>query len=290
MATPSDTILVTGANSGIGFEIARQLAARGASVIMACRDAEAGEEAAERIRYEFEDAVVELRQVDLSSPVSIRAFAHRLTRDGRTLDVLVNNAGIHASAWRPSPAGLESTFATNVLGYHVATREFLPLLEAGAAARGGRRARIVNVASTYVQAPDLDDPQFRARPFDGSSAYKESKAADRMLTRAWARRLAERGVDVNSMAPGLVMTRIFRETGLFTGLMVRLAHLLRGRTVSQGADTAVWLAADAQTEGFTGGFFRQRQRTECEFTNPEREERLFALCEELAEAGSGAHD
>jgi len=280
------TILVTGANSGIGFEIARQLAARGAAVIMACRDAEAGIEAAERIRDEFEDAVVELRQVDLSSPASIRACALRLARDGRSLDVQVNNAGIHATAWRPSPEGLESTFATNVLGYHVATREFLPLLEAGAAARGGRRARIVNVASTYVQAPDLDDAQFRARPFDGSAAYRESKAADRMLTRAWSRRLVERGVDVNSMAPGLVMTRIFRETGLFTGLMVRLAHLVRGRTVQQGADTALWLAVDAQAEGLSGGFFQRRLPTECEFTDQAREERLFALCEELAGTGS----
>lgn len=284
MAGTAPTILVTGANSGLGFEISRQLAARGATLILACRDPEAGGEAAERLRDEFPDLRAEVRQVDCSSPASIRACAHRLARDGRTLDALVNNAGIHATAWRPSPEGLESTFATNVLGYHVATREFLPLLEAGAAARGGRRARVVNVASTYAEALDLGDPQFRARPFDGAKAYRESKAADRMLTRAWARRLTERGIDVNSMAPGLVMTRIFRETGLFTGLMVRLAHLLRGRTAQQGADTAVWLAADAQAEGITGGFFRDRQLTECAFIDEAREERLFALCEALSGA------
>ena len=288
MSQASGTILVTGANSGLGFEISRQLAARGATLILACRDPEAGDAAAERLREEFPGLKVEVRQVDVSSPASLRACAHRLARDGRTLDVLVNNAGIHAGAWRPSPEGLESTFATNVLGFHVATREFLPLLEAGAAARGARRGRVVNVASTYAEAPDLDDPQFRARPFDGAKAYRESKAADRMLTRAWARRLAERGVDVNSMAPGLVMTRIFRETGLFTGLMVRLAHLLRGRSARQGADTAVWLAADAQAEGLTGGFFRDRRLTECTFAAVDREERLFALCEELSGGGPPA--
>jgi len=276
-------ILVTGANSGIGREIVRQLAAQGAQLILACRDAEAGARTIDELREELPDAQLEVRQVDVSSPPSIRAFAHRLTRDGRKLDVLVNNAGVHLPARRPSPEGLELTFATNVLGTFLTALELLPLLEAGAAERGGRAGRIVNVASTFAAAPELDDPQFLRRPYNGQRAYQESKAGDRMLTRALARRLAARGVTVNSMAPGLVQTRLFRDTNPLTRLMIGVAGLLRGKSVEQGADTAVWLAADPAVEGRSGGFHSQRQERPCEFADPAAEERLWRLCEELTQ-------
>lgn len=281
MTAALGTILVTGANSGIGKEIATQLAAQGAELILACRDAEAGEAVADEIRERHEEARVDVRRVDLSSPESIRAFAHRLTRDGRSLDVLVNNAGVHLPARRPSPEGLELTFATNVLGYFLASLELLPLLEAGAATRGGRTGRIVNVASTFAAAPDLDDPQFLRRSYNGSRAYQESKACDRMLTRALARRVESRGVTVNSMAPGLVQTNLFRDTNPLTRLMIGAAGLVRGKSVQQGADTAVWLATDAQLEGRSGGFYSQRLEQPCEFSDVATEERLWRLCEEL---------
>lgn len=281
MSPSVGTVLVTGANSGLGREIARQLAAQGARLILACRDAESGGQVAEELREEFSGLLVEVRQVDLSSPASIRAFAHRLTRDGRSLDVLVNNAGVNLPARRPSPDGLEMTFATNVLGYFLASLELLPLLEAGAAEREGRRGRIVNMASTFAAAPDLEDLQFQRRPYNGSRAYQESKAANRMLTRALARRVAARGISVNSLAPGLVMTNLFRETNPFTRLMLGFAGLVRGRTVEQGADTAVWLAANLELEGRSGGFYSRRELQACEFEDERREETLWRLCEEL---------
>ncbi|MDP2361280.1 MAG: SDR family NAD(P)-dependent oxidoreductase [bacterium] len=275
------TVLITGANSGIGREIAFQLAARGARLILACRDGEAGARAVEDIRWEHEHASVELRQVDVASRESIRTLAFRLRREGRPLDVLVNNAGVHVPGRRPSPDGVELTFATNVLGYFLTSLELLDLLEAGAEGRGGRPARIVNVASTFALAPDLEDLQFEHHPFDGSRAYAQSKACNRMLTRALARRVVARGVTVNAMAPGLVQTGLFREVGPLTRLALRAAGLFRGRTVQQGADTAVWLATDPGLDGATGGFYQRRQEVSCQFRDEEREERLWSLCEEL---------
>jgi len=100
--------------------------------------------------------------------------------------------------------GIELTFATNVLGYFLLTQELLGLLEKSAP------ARIVNVASTYASDLDLDDLQFDRRPFESFKAYAQSKACNRMLTWALARRLDGSGVVVNAMAPGLIT-----ETGLY---------------------------------------------------------------------------
>ena len=189
--------------------------------------------------------------------------------------MLINNAGMNRGVHprQNSVDGVEVTFATNVLGYFLLTRELLDLLKASAP------ARIVNVASSFASDLDLDDLQFERRTFDSAKAYAQSKACDRMLTWALARRLEKSGVTANAMAPGLVT-----ETGLYRHAPPELLARLRQRserTSAQGADTAVWLASSDKMEGVTGKFFGDRKEIPCEFRSMESEEKLWSICERL---------
>jgi NAD(P)-dependent dehydrogenase (short-subunit alcohol dehydrogenase family) len=139
--------------------------------------------------------------------------------------------------------------------------------------RGSAPARIVNVASTFAGDLDLDDLQFERRPYQELQAYAQSKACNRLLTWALARRLAGTGVTANAMAPGFVPS-----TGLARGLSpdTQRAYAGRsGRTVQDGADTAVWLAASPDVDGVNGQFFYDRRERPCEFRNPATEEQLW---------------
>ena len=272
-ATPAARIIVTGPASGIGKEIASQLAARGAEVILACRDPERGSQTAEEIRAHATAAQPLVIPVDTSSPASIRQFAREYRRRFDRLDALVNNAGVLRPQRETSVDGLELTFATNVIGYYLMTRELHDLL------RSSAPARVVNVASTFASDLDLDDLQFERRPYDGMRAYAQSKACDRMLTWAFARRLAATGVTVNAIAPGLVT-----ETDLYRDLPADVRHQLEqqpSRSIAEGADTAVWLAASTEVDGTSGRFYEQRAEQPCQFRDPEAEERLWAVCQAI---------
>ncbi|MBN2355272.1 SDR family NAD(P)-dependent oxidoreductase [candidate division KSB1 bacterium] len=268
-------IIVTGPTSGIGEEIAAQLADFGAHVILASRDLEKGERTLAEIAQRTGNQNCKVMQIDTSSQQSIQEFASRYQEAHARLDVLVNNAGIFRTTRHLSVDGIELTFATNVLGYHLLTRELLDLL------RKSAPVRIVNVASTFAFDLDLEDLQFERRAYEGRKAYAQSKACNRMLTRAWARRLEDSGVTVNSMAPGLVMTGLYRDTSPMLRLFLRIIRLFHGRSASQGADTAVWLASNPEVEGITGKFYEMRQQKPCEFSNFEAEEKLWTICEEL---------
>jgi NAD(P)-dependent dehydrogenase (short-subunit alcohol dehydrogenase family) len=268
-------IVVTGSTSGLGKEIASQLAALGAYLVLACRDVERGEQVAAEIARDAGAAEPEVLAVDTSSQASISDFARRYRQRFDRLDVLVNNAGVLCPQRMTSVDGIELTFATNVIGYHLMTRELLDVL------RGSAAARVVNVASMYASDVDLDDLQFESRPYDGMRAYAQSKACDRMLTWALARRLADSGVTINAMAPGLVM-----ETSLYDHVPDEIRDYLAqmpSRTVTAGADTAVWLASAAEMEGVSGEFFEQRAEQPCEFRDAGAEEKLWALCDAMSE-------
>jgi NAD(P)-dependent dehydrogenase (short-subunit alcohol dehydrogenase family) len=273
------TIIITGPTSGIGKAIALALGGPEVHLVLVCRDAERGQQTAEQIGRETRAKDIEVRAVDLSSQASIRAFARDFRDTHARLDVLINNAGLNTG---PGPRqvsvdGIELTFATNVLGYHLLTRELGDLLRASAP------ARVVNVASSFASDLDLDDLQFERRPFDSTKAYAQSKACNRLLTWALARRLEGSGVSANAMTPGLVV-----DTGLYRNASPEMVARLRqrgGRTVAQGADTAVWLATSPEVDGVSDKFFDQRHELACEFRNPEAEERLWGICEGLVGPG-----
>jgi NAD(P)-dependent dehydrogenase (short-subunit alcohol dehydrogenase family) len=269
-------VVITGPTSGIGKEIAAQLAALGAELVLACRDLEKGERTADEITRRTGATKCTVMQIDTSSRKSIREFVRQVRERYSRLDVLINNAGINRARRQTSVDGVELTFATNVLGFFVLTRELLDRLRASAP------ARIVNVASTYASDLDLADLQFDRRAYEGRKAYAQSKACDRMLTWAFARRLEKSGVTANAMAPGLVQTGLYRDTPPVPRLILRIMGIFYGRSVAQGADTAVWLASSPDLAGVNGRFFEQRQERECEFRNVESEEKLWGICEGLA--------
>ncbi len=269
-------VLITGPTSGVGKEMALQLAALGAELILGCRDVKKGNQVAAEITRKFDSAKVAVMQVDTFSQESIREFAREFRRKYRRLDVLINNAALNRGTLPKvdSVDGIELTFATNVVGYFLLTQELLDLLKKSAP------ARIINVASTYASDLDLDDLQFDRRKFESFKAYAQSKACDRLLTWALVRRLEGTGVTVNAMTPGLIT-----ETGLYrnaeTQLVERLTQYSGGRTSAQGAETAVWLASDPGMQNVSGKFFEDREELPCEFRNKKNEEKLWHICEEL---------
>jgi NAD(P)-dependent dehydrogenase (short-subunit alcohol dehydrogenase family) len=268
-------VIVTGPTSGIGQEIAAQLAAQGAEVVLACRDLAKGQATLEDLTRRTGSKKLSVMQVDTSSQSSIRKFATSFKAAHSRLDGLVNNAGINSRVRRRSVNGLELTFATNVLGYHLVTHELLDVLKASTL------ARIVNVASTYAGNLDLDDLQFQRRRYDPIKAYQQSKACNRLLTWALARRLEGTQVTANAMAPGLVQTGLYRETPGPLRLLLRVIGLFHGRSVEQGADTAVWLASNPEVAGQSGKFFELRKEVPCQFRDRDTEERLWAACDRL---------
>ncbi|MCL4529703.1 MAG: SDR family oxidoreductase [Chloroflexi bacterium] len=269
-------IVITGPTSGVGKETAMQLAALGAEVILACRDVKKGNKvAAENDRGAGATKSIVMK-IDTSSQKSIREFAKEFRRKYRRLDVLINNAAINRGTLPKinSADGIELTFATNVLGYFLLTQELFGLLKNSAP------ARIINVASAYASDLDLDDLQFERRKFESFKAYAQSKACDRMLTWAMARRLDGSGVTINAMTPSLITeTRLYRNAS--AELMSRLTQYSGGRTSAQGADTVVWLASAPEMENLSGKFFEDREELECEFRNKKAEEKLWRICEGL---------
>ncbi len=266
--------IITGPTSGVGEKIARQLAGLGMEVILACRDLEKGKRVAAEIASDGAEAVV--LPFEASSQASIRAFAEEFRRRYDRLDVLINNAAGNRGTLPKIEGhdGIELTFAVNVLAYFLLTQELLDLLKTSAP------ARIVNVASSFASDLDLDDLQFERRPFESFKAYAQSKACDRLLTWALARRLAGTGVTANAMTPGLITaTRLYRNAP--EELMGRLRRYSGGRTSAQGADTAVWLASAPELQEVSGKFFEERQEVECEFRNQEDEQKLWRICEGL---------
>jgi NAD(P)-dependent dehydrogenase (short-subunit alcohol dehydrogenase family) len=268
--------LVTGANSGIGFETSLALAARGGQVWMLCRNRERGLAAVRAVRARTGSRRVHLGVIDVSDAASIRRFVRRLKAP--VVDVIVHNAGVLPDERTESADGHELTFATHVLGPWLLTTQLLPRL------RKSRDARVVFVASggMYTQAPSLRDWEWRARPYDGVVAYAQTKRMQVVLAELLAAELEDRGICVNAMHPGWADTPAVR-TSLprFWNLMRRVL-----RTPAEGADTVVWLAASPAARGQTGRFWFDRQPRSTHllpWTRERRQQRqaLRRLCERL---------
>jgi NAD(P)-dependent dehydrogenase (short-subunit alcohol dehydrogenase family) len=267
-------VVITGATSGIGKEVAFGLASLGAHVVLACRDHVRGQQVAADINAKAGAERAAVMTVDTSDQSSIRAFAGDYGATYGSLDVLVNNAGVLLADRNTSVDNIELTFATNVLGYYLVTTELLDALKARPL------SRVVNVASTFASDVDLDDLQFARRPYDGLTVYAQSKACDRMLTWALARLLQGEPVTVNAMAPGLVLgTRLYRNLPPET---MRGLEQYGSRSVSDGAETAVWLASNPELNGVTGRFFEQGSEIPCQFRDEHAEDRLWQACKQLA--------
>lgn len=238
--------LVTGATGAIGKAIALEIARQpGYQVVLLCRDPDKADKAVSEIIERSGNRRVSCEVVDVSSKESVKAVAARLQQP---VHVLVNNAAITPRQRRETPEGIELQFATNVLGYFWLTRALAEQL------RAGSPARVVNVASYWAGDLDLDDLEFRSRPYNNNTAYRQSKQANRMLTVAFAERLREHGVSVNACHPGDVSSSLSNNLG-FGG------H----ESPADGARTPAWLAIDAIGQRETGKYFEHMQMQRCRF-------------------------
>jgi len=269
-------VIITGANRGIGKEAAKEIAKLGAKVYMACRSLDSANEAKEEIIKETKNDKVFVLELDLASVKSINKFVKSFKEKENRLDVLINNAGIISGFKKLNETGVELTFAINVLGHHLLTKLLIDLLEKSSS------SRIINVASEYAGGLDLKDINYDKRSYDTTAAYKQTKQANRMLTREWARFLTAKNISVYSMTPGWVPnTGLFREQSTFNKVIIKTVGAVVGRSVEQGADTIVWLASSDKIDGSNGGFFRDRKELNCQFNNPEEEKRLWDICENM---------
>lgn len=229
------TALITGANKGIGKEIARQLARQGFAVFIGARDMAKGRAAAEELCVEGYEAT--FIQLDVTDPVSIKNATGTFSQKADHLDVLVNNAGIledHGeNILKLNAEMLDRTFRANVNGPVLVTQDFLPYLKK--APNGGR---IINVSSGAGSLSRMDTY---------APAYSISKTALNAVTRQFAGALKNENIAVNCVDPGWVRTDMGGATA--------------SRPVEKGAETIVWLATNApQTE--TGKFWHDKQEVE----------------------------
>lgn len=269
-------VIITGANRGIGKAATKEIAKLGTKVYMACRSVDSANKVKDELIVETKNENIFVKELELSSAQSITKFAEAFKKEETKLDVLINNAGIMSQTKKLNDKGAEMTFAVNVLGHHLLTKLLVDSL------RNASPSRIINVASDYAGGLNLDDINFDKRKYDLTAAYKQSKQANRMLTREWTKKLINDNISVYSMTPGFVpKTDLFREQKVGNKIILNTFGLVGGRTIEQGADTIVWISSSDKIPGSNGGFFKDRKELECCFTNPTDEKRLWDICEKF---------
>lgn len=242
--------LVTGANSGIGLEIAKGLARQGATVVMAARNSEKGEAAREQVVRETGNDRVELLLADLGSLAQVRRLAGDFLARHDRLHVLVNNAGLVLTRRQVSEDGYEQVFAVNHLAPFLLTNELLGALKASAP------SRVVTVSSDAHrnQRVNFDDLHSEGFYF-GFRVYGTSKLANILFTTELARRLEGTGVTANAVHPGFVASNFGRNNGgPFRGFVTILQRLI-GDSPEEGAQTPLYVATSPEVEGVTGRYF-----------------------------------
>ncbi|HTY97989.1 MAG TPA: oxidoreductase [Solirubrobacteraceae bacterium] len=241
------TAVVTGANSGLGLETARELARHGASVVLACRDTAKGEQAREEIRSSTPDAELEVAPLDLASLESVKGFAETLSGRGTEIDLLINNAGVMASPRRLTSDGFELQLGTNLLGHYALTGRLLGCMQ------GRRDARVVTLSSNAHKMGRIrfDDLQSERR-YNRWVAYNQSKLADLMFALELDRRLRASGSTVKSVAahPGYSATNL--QTAAAPTLdrwTMAVTNLLVAQNAEMGALPTLYAATEPGLEG-----------------------------------------
>ena len=282
------TFIVTGANSGLGYETTVELAGHGGRVIMAVRSGAKGEQALAKLRALHPDASLELRLLDLSDLDSVRAFAEGTVADRIPVDVLINNAGIMMPPRSLTRQGFESQFATNHLGHFALTGLLLEML------KGGRDARVVTVSSNLHKRGSIQfDDLTGARRYTPTAFYAQSKFANVLFGLELDRRLRASGLPVKSLLahPGYSATNLQSTgpTGL-RNLALKLSNRLFAQDVKMGVLSQLYAATDpnAQSGQFIGPDGRGESRGHPTVVqpveaakNPAVAARLWSVSEEL---------
>ena len=198
-------VIVTGANSGIGFEVTKIFAENNAKVVMACRDLEKASEAKERVEDEVEDPSLEVRKLDLADLSSIKEFTEEYKANNEKLDILCNNAGVMAIPRQETKDGFEKQFGVNHLGHYSLTAHLMPVL------KNAEKASVVNQSSGLHEKGSLNfDDLMMEESYDKWEAYANSKLANVLFTYELQRKLDENDLDMVSVAchPGYASTNL----------------------------------------------------------------------------------
>lgn len=221
-------VIVTGSSSGIGYETARVLAEKQATVIIAVRNLEKGNAAADKIKSGIKDADLRILELDLANLESVKNFAENFKKNYSQLDLLINNAGVMIPPYSKTADGFELQFGTNHLGHFALTGQLLELLI------NTKSARIVNVSSSAHKTGSInfDDLNWEKRSYSGWKAYGDSKIANIYFTRELDKKLKENHLDLITTAshPGWTATELQRNSGI-----VEFLNKFFAQDISMGA-------------------------------------------------------
>ena len=244
-------VIVTGANTGIGLCTVTDLAKRGATIVMACRDMRKGEKALEKAKAESSSEDILLMHLDLSSLDSVRNFAKEFLSKYSKLNILINNAGVMACPYMKTKDGFEMQIGTNHFGHFVLTNLLLKALANGAP------ARVVNVSSSahwMFAKMDFEDINYEKRSYDKMGAYGQSKLANVLFSKELHNKVKDHGITTYSLHPGWISTELVRHDTSFILINVIVGSLY-ARTPVQGAQTSIYCAVEEGLEKHSGGYF-----------------------------------
>ncbi|XP_062402568.1 retinol dehydrogenase 13-like isoform X2 [Sardina pilchardus] len=252
------TVLITGANTGIGKETAVDLASRGARVILACRDLAKATFAAEDIRERSGNGNVVVKKLDLASLQSVRELAEDVLKTEDRLDILINNAGVMSCPKWQTQDGFEMQFGVNHLGHFLLTNCLLDLLKKSSP------SRIVNVSSLAHERGEMyfDDINLD-KDYTPQKAYKQSKLANVLFSRELSRRLQGTGVNVYSLHPGIIHTELGRHFWPKLALWKRILYqpfVLLIKTPTEGAQTTIYCAVEESLANESGLYYSDCER------------------------------
>jgi NAD(P)-dependent dehydrogenase (short-subunit alcohol dehydrogenase family) len=297
-AVDGKTVVVTGANSGLGFEATRAFARKGAHVVMACRSVERGEDAERRIRREESGDLrgsLDVSALDLADLSSVRAFAEAFRAAHDQLHVLCNNAGVMAIPRRETENGFEMQFGVNHLGHFALTGNLLDQLR-----ETSDETRIVTQSSGFHERGDIDFQDLQSEEsYDKWDAYAQSKLANVLFAYELQRRLDAASADATSVAchPGWAATNLQSKGPKMTGSTVRgwvmnAMNALFAQSAEQGALPMLYAATAPEIEGGEyvgpGGLLNMRGPPEVQQSSEisydqSRAERLWAVSEDLTD-------
>ncbi|KAK3702751.1 hypothetical protein RRG08_042736 [Elysia crispata] len=271
------TIIVTGASSGIGKEIALNFANRGGTIVMACRDETKGKQAADFVRKETENMDVYFSKLDLNSFKSIRDFVERFKKKEKRLDILVNNAGVMMCPQGRTEDGFDIQFQTNYLGPFYLTELLLDILKESAP------SRIINTTAAAQNLGDIDfdDINFESREYNAGDSYSQSKLAVVVHTFQLAERLKDTKVMCNVINPGICNTDIYRHLPLKQKKFIRISFgpfmYFLMKMAEDGAQLAVYCGTTDEMAEVTGKHYKdcKEEKANEKAYNKELQEKLY---------------
>lgn len=288
------TVLVTGANSGIGFEATKKLAEKNAEVIMACRIREKGLDAKEKIEKELEDADLTVMQIDLASLDSIHEMAEEFNSEYEKLDILFNNAGIMAIPRRETEDGFEYQIGVNHLGHYALTGLLLEKLE-----NADGEARIITQSSIAHTSGEIDFSDFNhEEEYDRWQAYSDSKLANLLFGKELDRKLDRAELDITSVVshPGVSDTNLFNadesQHNFVIAKLMGVALKIFGHSAEKACLPMLYAATSEEVEGGEfigpGGFksmrgYPEKQEPSQKAQDEDLAEKLWKKSEELTE-------